>query len=171
MTRTLSKVGAAAAFATLAGPMLLAGPATADIADISVVGLIPGKNCTVADGCSIIVGVSGDNKFNQVEFLINGTSIGTATPAANSGVVTASIDWHPTASGSYTIGVKQGLSMSTIVYPVGAPGSLCSLLPSGSSSGSGGSGSASGSGGSGSAGTGSAGSGSAGSGSGTGSAC
>ncbi|WP_067566713.1 hypothetical protein [Nocardia acidivorans] len=171
MKRTLLEVSTAAAFTALAWPALLAGPATADITDISVTGLIPGKACSVKDGCTIIAGVDGSNKFGQVEFLINGASIGTVTPVANSGVVTASLDWHPTATGSYTIGVRQGLSMSTIVYPVGAPNSLCAFLPSGSASGSGGSGSASGSFGSGSAGSGSAGSGSAGSGSGTGSAC
>lgn len=172
MTRTLSKVSAAAAFTALAAPAILAGPAGADISDISVIGLGSAPSCTVADGCTIIAGVEGDNKFSPVEFLINGNSIGSANPAAVGGVVTASIAWHPTATGSYTIGVRQALSMSTIVYVVGAPSSLCSFLPSGSSSGSGGSGSASGSGGSGSAGSGSAGSGSAGSGSaGTGSAC
>ncbi|MET9486788.1 hypothetical protein [Nocardia sp. NPDC006630] len=170
MTRTLRTASIAALLTALAGPTLLAGPAAADITDVSVVGVTPGSQCTVTDGCTIIAGVSGNNRYDQVQFLINGAVVGSATPVANSGVVTATFAWHPTSPGPVMVGATQGTSSSAVSYLVGGGGSACSWLPSGSAgsgsaSGSGGSGSSSLSGGTGSAGSGSAGSGSAGSGS------
>ncbi|MGW5224665.1 hypothetical protein ACWEP5_06900 [Nocardia niigatensis] len=167
---------AVAALAVVAGSVL-AAPAGAQIANISVAGLTSDKPCDVADGCSIQASLSGTDQLSPVDFLVNGTVIGTLTPTSYGAGAAANMPWHPANDGTYTIGVRQGLANSTIVYVVGRGGTcppISSLVPGSSSSGSAGSGSASGSGDSGSAGSGSAtgsgGSGSAGSGSASGSA-
>ncbi|MTE13645.1 hypothetical protein [Nocardia aurantiaca] len=163
---------AAAALALLAGSML-AGPAGASVENISVAGLTSDKPCSVADGCVIQAALGGTDQLSPVDFLVNGAVIGTLTPTSYGSGAAANLPWHPANDGTYTVGVRQGFSNSSIVYVVGKGGAcppVSSLFPgssssgsagSGSASGSAGSGSASGSGGSGSAGTGSAGSGSA----------
>ncbi|APB00021.1 hypothetical protein [Nocardia seriolae] len=167
--------GAAAALALLTGAVL-AAPAGASIEKISVAGLTSDKVCSVADGCMIQAALSGADAFSPVDFLVNGTVIGTLTPTSYGAGAAANLPWHPANDGTYNVGVRQGLSSSSIVYKVGAGGTcppISSIIPGSSSSGSAGSGSASGSGdsgsASGSAGSGSAGTGSAGSGSASGS--
>ncbi|MGW4119967.1 hypothetical protein [Nocardia sp. NPDC004711] len=165
LRRPAAGAGAAVALAVVAGSML-AGPANASIDNVSVAGLASGKSCSVADGCTIQARLTGNDQLTPVDFLVNGTVIGTVTPTLTWAGAVANMPWHPDADATYTIGVRQGFSSVTTFYVVGAGGGGCpsisSLFPGSSSSGSAGSGSAgSGSGGSGSAGTGSAGSGSA----------
>ncbi|WP_306365529.1 hypothetical protein [Nocardia sp. CC227C] len=168
MTRTRTGLGATTALLALTAPFALAGSAAADIEDISITG-VDERPCSVAAGCLIQVTVT---QFEAVDFLVNNTAIGTATPQrTNSGLITATLQWRPEASGTYTVGARQARNTSTIVYTVTQHASGCGWLPTGSASGSAGTGSASGSVDSGSAGSGSAGSGSAGSGSASGSAC
>lgn len=159
--------GAAAALAVLAGPML-AGPAAASVAGVSVAGLTSDKPCSVANGCVIQAELNGTDQLSPVDFLVNGTVIGTLTPTSFGNGAAANLPWHPDADGTYTVGVRQGLANASTVYVVGKGGTcppISSLFPGSSSGGSSNSGSA----GSGSAGSGSAGSGSAGSGSASGS--
>ncbi|MBL1080142.1 hypothetical protein JK358_37685 [Nocardia sp. 2] len=166
VTRKLFGAAVAVAFTAFAGSVLTAGPAAAGVDGVSVLGRTPGTECGIAAGCSITTGLSGTGKLELVEFLVNGAVIGTAYPTVTNGLVSASHEWWPTAEGTYTVGVRQGVSMVSVVHNVGRA-DYCSLVPSGSAgsgsagSGSAGSGSASGSFGSGSAGSGSAGSGSA----------
>ncbi|WP_157552965.1 hypothetical protein [Nocardia uniformis] len=168
---------AIAALIAVAAPALLAAPAAADINDLRVLGATAGQQCSISTGCAIRATLT-DDRTTPVDFLVDYTAIGTATPIRDStGAISATLEWHPTRAGTYTVSARQGQNMSTIVYTVTQHSSGCGWFPTGSGTGSAGSGSAdsgsadSGSAGSGSAGTGSAGSGSAGSGSASGSAC
>ncbi|WP_198347287.1 hypothetical protein [Nocardia terrae] len=173
--RAAAGAGAATALALVAGSML-AGPATASIAGISVAGLTSDKTCSVANGCSIQVSLSGTDELAPVDFLVNGTLLGTITPTSYGDGAAANMPWHPDTDGTYNLTARQGLSSTSTVYVVGKGGTcppISSFIPGSSSggssgtgsggSGSAGSGSGTGSGGSGSAGSGSGGSGSAGS--------
>ncbi|WP_176572791.1 hypothetical protein [Nocardia concava] len=165
-------VGAAAALAVLVGSM--AAPAGASIDNIQIAGLTSDKPCSVADGCMIQAALNGSDQLSPVDFLVNGTVIGTVTPTSYGAGAAANLPWHPADQGTYTVGVRQGLASVSTVYKVGTGGTcppISSLIPGSSSggssgtgsgdSGSGGTGSLSGSGGSGSGGSGSAGNGSA----------
>lgn len=166
MTRTQTGLGATSALLTLVAPAVLAAPAFADIDGIRVLGATDGQQCSISTGCAIRAALTGGNQYAPVDFLVNDAAIGSATPIRDStGAVSATLEWRPTQEGTYTVGVRQGQSLSTIVYTVTKNGSGCGWAPTGSGTGSAGSGSASSSAGSGSASTGSAGSGSAGSGS------
>ncbi|WP_405492430.1 Ig-like domain-containing protein [Nocardia sp. NBC_00511] len=170
MSRTMSGALGVTALAGLAAAVL-AGPAQADFNSVTVVGLQSGTSCSVATGCTIQAQVEGASVLTPVEFLVDGTSLGTATPALTGINWTASLAWHPTDARTYTITARQGGSSVSVFTNVPAAGSTsCSLFPTGSSNS--GSGAISGSGTTGSFGTGSANSGSGGSGSGgSGSGC
>lgn len=153
LRRPAAGATAAVALAVVAGSML-AAPAGAAIADIHVAGLTSDKPCSVADGCVIQASLSGADQLTPVDFLVNGAVIGTLTPVSYGAGAAANLAWHPTNDGTYTVGIRQGLSSSQTVYIVGKGGTcppISSLIP-GSSGGSAGTGS----GGSGSAGSGSA---------------
>ncbi|MGW2663448.1 hypothetical protein ACWCW7_21000 [Nocardia tengchongensis] len=170
LRRSAVGAGAAAALALVAGS-ILAAPAGASIEGIQVAGLTSDKPCSVADGCVIQASLGGSDQLSPVDFLVNGAVVGTLTPTSYGAGAAANLPWHPGNDGTYTIGVRQGVSTVQTVYIVGKGGTcppISSLLPGSASGGSTGAGSASGSGDSGS-GTGSGGSGSAGSGSGNGS--
>ncbi|MEU1208677.1 hypothetical protein [Nocardia sp. NPDC005825] len=165
LRRPAAGATAAVALAVVAGSML-AAPANASIDGVQVAGLTSDKPCSVADGCVIQAALGGADQLTPVDFLVNGAVIGTLTPVSYGAGAAANLAWHPANDGTYTVGVRQGLSTVQTVYIVGKGGTcppISSLIP-GSSGGSAGTGS----GGSGSAGSGSA-TGSGDSGSGTGS--
>lgn len=165
LRRPAAGATAAVALAVVAGSML-AAPAGAAIAGVNVAGLTSDKPCSVADGCVIQASLTGADQLTPVDFLVNGAVIGTLTPVSYGAGAAANLAWHPTNDGTYTVGIRQGLSTSQTVYIVGKGGTcppISSLIPGSSGgsagTGSGGSGSATGSGDSGS-GTGSGGTGS-----------
>lgn len=177
MSKSLFLLGVSAG-AALAAATSFAAPAQAMVDSVGVHGATPGAPCRVDVGCSIIATLTGSDSMTPVEFIVAGTSLGTATPSADSnGKVTATLLWNPPKDGLYAVQVKQNGTADSISYYVSNNGQgICGWLPSGSGTGSGGSGSGTGSAGSGSAdsgsGTGSGGTGSGGTGSGgTGSGC
>ncbi|WP_067700288.1 hypothetical protein [Nocardia jejuensis] len=163
MTRNLFTTGATLALTALAASLSVTGTASADIDDVMVTGPTDNSQCDIDTGCLIRTTLVGANKLAPVEFLVDGTVIGSATPTPVpfSTNAQASFAWHPPEYRSYTVGIRQSGSLSTILYNVHKPGT-CAWLPSGSGTGSAGTGSF----GSGSAGTGSAGTGSSNTGSG-----
>ncbi|UGT41528.1 hypothetical protein LTV02_37310 [Nocardia yamanashiensis] len=108
---------AAAGFAALAAPVLLAAPASASVTGIKVEGSTAGSDCAVAATCRISVTLSGSDATSPITVKVDGVTIVDALTPANS---TPTIEWTPPAKAKYTVTVTQ--AGKTAQLEVGVPG-------------------------------------------------